>query len=94
MSAAQTLVFAHANGYPPGAYRPLLERLAERYRVLAPEARPLWPGARPEAVSTWDVFADDWLDWAAREALPQVIGIGHSIGAITLLQAALRAPER
>ncbi|MBL8094568.1 MAG: alpha/beta hydrolase [Anaerolineales bacterium] len=94
MSGSSTLVFAHANGYPPGAYRPLLDQLAEHHRVLAPEARPLWPGARPEAVSTWDVFADDWLAWAMREALPPVIGVGHSIGAITLLQAALRAPER
>ncbi len=94
MSLAPTLVFAHANGYPPGAYRPLLDLLAERFRVLAPEARPLWPGARPEAVRTWDVFAEDWLDWATREALPPVIGVGHSIGAITLLQVALRAPER
>ncbi len=94
MSEMPPLVFAHANGYPPAAYRPLLERLAERHRVLAPEARPLWPGARPEAVSTWDTFADDWLKWADHETLPAVIGVGHSIGAITLIQAALRAPER
>ena len=60
MSVASTLVFAHANGYPPGAYQPLLDRLAERFRVLAPEARPLWPGARPEDLRTWDVFVEDW----------------------------------
>lgn len=94
MSVVPTLVFAHANGYPPGAYQPLLDRLAEHFQVLAPEARPLWPGARPEDVRTWDVFVEDWLNWAEREALPPVIGVGHSMGAITLLQAALKTPDR
>lgn len=41
------LHFYHANGYPPGVYAPLLERLATRFEVDALALRAMWPGIAP-----------------------------------------------
>lgn len=86
--------FAHANGYPPAAYRPLLDRFRGQYRVMAMRMRPLWPSADPAAFSDWRVLADDLEQFLDQQSLSQVIGIGHSMGATTTLRLALRRPER
>lgn len=88
------LVFLHANGYPPDCYRPLLLRLADHYRVLAMVQRPLWAGSRPEAIDDWRPLTDDFLRFIdANQTAPSVC-VGHSMGGIALLRAALREPER
>ena len=53
------LHFAHANGYPPGAYRVLLEQLARDYHVVAMYQRPLWTGSQPEELTDWRLLAQD-----------------------------------
>jgi len=98
----EELVFLHANGYPPDCYKPLLSRLAEHYHVTAMAQRPLWPGSRPEDIDDWRPLTDDLLrfldahhtarfDPAQRKPIACV---GHSMGGIALLRAALREPER
>ncbi|MGQ9832603.1 MAG: alpha/beta fold hydrolase [Candidatus Villigracilaceae bacterium] len=86
------LYFAHANGYPPACYRPLLERLSKEYHVLALRQRPLWPEARPEELKDWRPLADDLNRFLAAQAGPAVC-VGHSMGAIATLRAALRHPQ-
>jgi pimeloyl-ACP methyl ester carboxylesterase len=88
------LHFAHANGYPPSAYRLLLQLLSESYHVVAMRMRPLWPSADSTAFSDWKVLADDLDQFLDQQALGQVIGVGHSMGATTTLRLALRQPER
>ena len=90
----QTLVFLHANGYPPACYRPLISMLAVDHRVIAVLQRPLWPGANPEALNSWSVLSDDLLQLAAEEHDSHVIAVGHSLGATVALRAALREPDR
>lgn len=88
-------VFVHANGYPPGCYRPLLQQL-DNYQIWAPLMRPCWPTAQPTNRDQWSLLADDLLRFIrAQSALNQtpVVGIGHSMGAVVLLMAANRAPE-
>lgn len=87
------LHFAHANGYPPAAYRPLLEALSGHFRVLAAPLRPLWPGAKPESIRDWSPLADDLIAWMEAQGLEHVVGCGHSLGAMATLMAALRRPE-
>ncbi|NOY98667.1 MAG: alpha/beta hydrolase [Chloroflexi bacterium] len=89
-----TLHFAHANGYPPGCYRPLLTRLAAHYRVLAMHQRPLWPDSRPEDIVDWLPLTDDLLRFLDQVGSGPIIGVGHSMGGIATLRAALREPER
>ena len=88
------LHFAHANGYPPAAYRLLLEELSKHYRVKAMRMRPLWPSADPLEFSDWRILADDLEQFLNQQCLHELIGIGHSMGATTTLRLALRQPER
>ncbi len=92
-SVGQPLHFLHANGYPPECYRPLLECLQTQYRVFGILLRPLWPGSNPGDIQDWHPFSEDLLRFLASGPAP-VIGVGHSIGAIVTLRAALRDPGR
>ncbi|MEM6991479.1 MAG: hypothetical protein AAF721_13305, partial [Myxococcota bacterium] len=52
-------IFAHANGFPPGAYAPFLEALGQSMRVVAAPLRPLWAGGEPAPDLAWaDLGAD------------------------------------
>ncbi len=86
------LYFAHANGYPPACYLPLLQRLSEKYHVLALRQRPLWPGTRPEELHDWRPLAEDLSNFLAAQPGP-VACVGHSMGAVATLRAALWHPE-
>lgn len=88
------LCFLHANGYPPECYRPLFEALTPRYRVLAMYQRPLWPDARPEDLHDWKPLSTDFLRFLDERKLERVAVIGHSMGGIAALRAALWQPER
>ena len=98
----EELVFLHANGYPPDCYKPLLSRLAEHYHVTAMVQRPLWPDSRPEDIRDWRPLTDDLLRYldahhSARFDTGQhkpIACVGHSMGGIALLRAALGKPER
>ena len=89
----QALVFSHANGYPPGAYQPLLDLLAARFHVFAMKMRPLWPGADPAKLHTWIPLADDLAGFLKQEKLARPLGVGHSVGATTTLRLALRQAD-
>ena len=92
------LLHAHANGYPPEAYRSFLAPFLEHYQTRALYLRPFWPGSEAISLSDWRTFRDDYL-----EILPShldemgddtLIGMGHSLGGMTTLMAAIERPER
>jgi pimeloyl-ACP methyl ester carboxylesterase len=86
--------FLHANGYPPECYRPLLARLSEHYHAFSMCQRPLWPDARPEEIADWHPLTDDFLRFLDEHPAGPAIAVGHSVGGIVALRAALRHPER
>lgn len=95
------LHFSHPNAYPPRCFRRFLGTLAGRFHVLAARHRPLWylsPGAPPvpgpETFNDWNLVVDDLLRFLDQERLEGIIGVGHSLGAVATLGAALREPER
>jgi pimeloyl-ACP methyl ester carboxylesterase len=93
--SGETLVFAHANGLPPGCYRRLLTALAEDYRVFGALHRPLWSDERPPRAAGWRRFGDDLLETIdAISPKAPVVGVGHSLGGIATALAAARRPER
>jgi pimeloyl-ACP methyl ester carboxylesterase len=55
--------------------------------------RPLWPDSDPQAIRDWSLFSEDLRRLLKEQEAANVIGIGHSIGALVTLRAALREPE-
>lgn len=92
-SLNHTIVFAHANGYPPGAYTPLLSTLTPHFPVVTPLARPLRPNSDWRELKDWSLLTDDLLDYLTQQTKPPIIGVGHSLGGVCLLSAALQKPE-
>jgi len=93
-SSGQPLHFLHANGYPPECYQPFLELLQTQYHVFGMLLRPLWKDSNPNDIRDWKPFSDDLLRFLAPPRPTPVIAVGHSIGAIVTLRAALREPGK
>ena len=87
------LHFAHANGFPPGCYTPLLRRCAGRFRVLAMHQRPLWRNSDPAGFAGWHTLADDLIRFLDENKLTGVVGAGHSMGAVATIIAAAKRPD-
>jgi pimeloyl-ACP methyl ester carboxylesterase len=92
--SGQPLHFLHANGYPPGCYQSFLELLQTQYHVFGMLLRPLWENSKPEEIDDWHIFSDDLLRFLEEKNIGPVIGVGHSIGAVVTLRAALRDPRK
>lgn len=88
-----SLHFTHANGYPPRAYAPLLQRMTAHYHVFAMRLKPLWSQSSPATLHNWQPFADDLLQFLQQRQERGSIGVGHSIGGTTTLRVALRDPD-
>ncbi|EAQ99329.1 alpha/beta fold hydrolase [Congregibacter litoralis] len=88
------LLFAHANGYPPGSYRELFAHLEDRFAINALEHRPLWGGREPPRRLSWQLFASDMLDAIDRHYDEPVWVMGHSMGGTIAALAAQRHPDK
>ncbi len=85
--------FAHANAYPPACYREFIDPLTAEYEVLAIEQRPLWPNSNPDDMSNWQVAANDLITFLDQQGVTKVVGVGHSLGAVATMFAALKRPS-
>ncbi|GHG85133.1 alpha/beta hydrolase [Comamonas sp. JC664] len=86
------LHLAHANGFPPGCYRKLIEHLKPRYHVFTLRTRCLVPGADPRELRTWDDMADDLIHALRAQGVQGIVGVGHSMGGVATLLASAKAP--
>ncbi|MFH2039576.1 MAG: alpha/beta hydrolase [Chloroflexota bacterium] len=92
--SGEIIHFAHANGYPPGCYQPLFSLLTKNYHVLSMLQRPLWENSDPDEIKDWHPFTSDLLDFLDQQSLHSSIAIGHSLGGIASLRAAIIEPDR
>jgi pimeloyl-ACP methyl ester carboxylesterase len=63
------------------------------YHCLGYEARPLWGGRDPGQFHHWRELARDLIQFLSEVTTGPVIGVGHSLGAITTLYGAAARPE-
>lgn len=88
------LHFAHANAYPPACYRQFITPFLPHYQVQAVYHRPLWPGSNPADLrGDWQIIADDLIAFFEQQGWENVIGVGHSLGAVATLYAAVKRPS-
>lgn len=87
------LHFAHANGYPPGCYRQFLTALGARFTVRAIQHRPLWSEMDPWQMQDWHLVTADLIDLFDAQGWRNVIGVGHSLGGVATMYAALERPD-
>ncbi len=88
------LHFLHANGYPPECYLPLFKRMCSSFSIFGMRLRPLWPNAQMQDLKDWLPLTSDLLVFLSSTQPESVIGVGHSIGGIVTLRAALQEPEK
>lgn len=86
------LVFSHANGFPTRSYARLLGLLRTGFRVASLDARPLWPGSDPSTLPDWGPLAADLQETVDARGFRGAVGMGHSLGAVCSLRAAVADP--
>ncbi len=85
----------HANGFCAGTYGPFVRHMLDRFRVVASDVRGQGDSVsfNSSRIRHWQLFADD-LCAVVSATLPQpVVGIGHSLGAVATLMAAVQHPD-
>ncbi len=93
-SSQQPIYFAHANGFPPGSYQPIIDALSQKRQVVSYLQRPLWqPTPDPKELKSWYQLADDVIDFFDQNNMRQVVAVGHSLGAVTAFMAARKRPD-
>jgi len=83
------VLLAHANGFPPPAYRRFVAPLTDRHHVVGIYQRPFWPGARTEDLADWHPLGADILRLLDDLGAAEAIGIGHSLGGVATMYAAI-----
>jgi pimeloyl-ACP methyl ester carboxylesterase len=85
----------HANGFCAGTYSPFVKHLSEDLHITASDLR--GHGASDpinlERFSNWHIFADDLKVLIEQMLSPPIVGMGHSLGAVTTYIAAAKYPR-
>ena len=85
----------HANGFCAGTYSPFVKHLIGDMHVVASDLRGHGDSDRPnlKRIPNWHIFADDLKLLIEQTLAPPIIGMGHSLGAVTTYIAAAKYPH-
>ena len=87
--------FLHGNGFCAGTYTPFIRHLVDDLHILASDVRGHGASDQPRVkrIRHWDIFAEDLKMLIEQKMSPPVIGMGHSLGAVTTYIAAAEYPH-
>jgi len=87
--------FLHANGFCAGTYSPFVKYLLDDLHIIAGDVRGHGGSDLPDIkrVHHWNIFADDLKTLIDQTMSPPIIGLGHSLGAVTTYIAAATYPR-
>ena len=84
----------HANGFCAGTYSPFVKYLLNDLQIIASDVR--GHGGTDlsdlKRVHHWNIFADDLKTLIDKTMAPPIVGLGHSLGAVTTYIAAATYP--
>ena len=87
--------FLHGNGFCAGTYSPFFKYLINDLHVFASDVRGHGSSDQPgvQRIRHWDIFAEDLKLLIEHAMTPPIIGMGHSLGAVTSYIAAAKYPQ-
>jgi pimeloyl-ACP methyl ester carboxylesterase len=87
--------FLHGNGFCAGTYSPFIKHLSEELHIFASDIRGHGSSDQPsiQRIRSWTIFAEDLKTLIEQTMVPPVIGMGHSLGAVTTYIAAAKYPH-
>ncbi|WP_419418798.1 alpha/beta fold hydrolase [Legionella sp. D16C41] len=86
-----TIFFAHGNGFPSACYRQLLLALEESY--ICKYIDKIGHNPRFPVTDNWEYLVDELIAGIQKECSHPVIGVGHSLGGVLTLLAAIKMPS-
>jgi len=90
----QTIVLLNEPGSDPGQWQLLAPALEDRYQIVQLDLPGPAPTERPAPYPTLDSHASDLLAGLRALALHDALVVGHGVGALIGLLAAIREPRR
>ena len=85
----------HANGFCAGTYSPFVKHLTGDLHVMASDIRGHGSSQLPSSqrIRHWNIFVEDLRALIEKAMAPPIIGMGHSLGAVTTYMAAAKYPD-
>lgn len=90
-SSKPPLHLYHANGFPISVYLPMMIELTGDYRVIGLGLR--GQDAQTAGNTSWHQVAEDLIRFLDSKQLGPVLGVGHSVGGVTTMLAAIQRPD-
>lgn len=86
-----TIHFVHGNGFPSSCYRQILDPLGKKYNLICIER----VGHNPDfpVTENWHELVEEVIFNIEQQAKQPVIGLGHSLGGVLTLLAAIERPD-
>jgi pimeloyl-ACP methyl ester carboxylesterase len=85
----------HATGFCAGTYAPFVGHMLDQFRVVASDVRGHGDSVNlsTSRIRHWQLFANDVCAVVSATLPLPAVGIGHSMGAVATLMAAIERPE-